>query len=97
MLKMFSMGFNARFYTSHHGPPHPFKLVEAVAVSLTGIHNAMCLSVVNRICIHNGLVVGWLILRQSMSRQIRLGVGDPYEAHGQIYFSILENYFLLFP
>jgi hypothetical protein len=48
------MRFNARFDTSYHGPPHPFKDAGLVADSLTGIHNAMmrCLFVVNRSCIY---------------------------------------------
>jgi hypothetical protein len=38
---MFSMRFNARIDTSHHGPPHPFKDAGVVADSLMDIHNAM--------------------------------------------------------
>jgi hypothetical protein len=47
---MSSMGFNARLDTSHHGPPHPFKVAGEVAVNLTDIRNATfkCLFVVNR-------------------------------------------------
>jgi hypothetical protein len=54
---MSSMRFNARLDTSHRGPPHPFTDAGAVADSLTGIHSAMCLFVVNRTCIHKGLQV----------------------------------------
>jgi hypothetical protein len=38
---MFSMRFNARLDTSHHGPSHPFKDAGVVADSLTDIHNVM--------------------------------------------------------
>jgi hypothetical protein len=51
------MRFNARLDTSHHGRPHPLKDSGAVADSLTGIHSAMCLFVVNRNCIHKDLGV----------------------------------------
>jgi hypothetical protein len=40
---MSSMRFNARLDKSHHGQTHPFRVAGAVADSLTGIHNAMCL------------------------------------------------------
>jgi hypothetical protein len=51
---MSSMRLNEHLDTSHHGPPYQFKFAGVVAVSLTGIHNAMvkCLFVVNRSCIH---------------------------------------------
>jgi hypothetical protein len=42
---------------SHHGPPHPYKGARAVADSLTGIHSAICVCVVNRSCIHKGFQV----------------------------------------
>jgi hypothetical protein len=50
------MKFNALLETSYHGPPHPFKDAGVIAVSLTGIYNAMvkCLFVVNRDFIHKG-------------------------------------------
>jgi hypothetical protein len=56
VLKLFSMGFNARLDTSHHGPPHPFKVAGAVADSLTGIRSAVmeCLSLASRSCIRKG-------------------------------------------
>jgi hypothetical protein len=54
MIKMSSMKFIARLDASHQGPSHPSKDAGVVADSLTGIHNAMCLFVVNRSCIHNG-------------------------------------------
>jgi hypothetical protein len=52
---MSSMRFNARLDTSHHGPPHPRKNAGVVTDSLTGIHNVMCLFIVNRTCIHEGV------------------------------------------
>jgi hypothetical protein len=53
---MSSMGFNALLYTSHHGPPDPFKDAGGVADSLTGTHTAMvkCFFFVNRSRIHKG-------------------------------------------
>jgi hypothetical protein len=53
---MFSMRFHALLDTSHHGPPHPFRVA---ADSLTGIHNAMvkCLFVVNWSCIQKGFYI----------------------------------------
>jgi hypothetical protein len=54
MPKISSMRFNTLLYTSHHGPPHPFKDAGVVADSLTGMRSAMvnCLFVVNRSCIY---------------------------------------------
>jgi hypothetical protein len=52
-----SMRFNAHLDTSHHGPLHPRKNDGLVAVSLTGIHNTMCLFVVKRSFIDKGVYV----------------------------------------
>jgi hypothetical protein len=54
---MSSMKFNARLDTSHHGPPHPFKVSGSVVGSLTGMYNAMVKRplVVNRSRIHKGV------------------------------------------
>jgi hypothetical protein len=56
---MFSMKFNARLDTAHHGPPHPCRDVGIAADSLTGIHNAMVKHpfVVKRSWLHKGFHV----------------------------------------
>jgi hypothetical protein len=56
---MFSMRFNARLDTSHHGQQHSFKDTLIVADSLTGIHNAMVkhLFAINRSCVHRSVYV----------------------------------------
>jgi hypothetical protein len=58
MLKMSSMRFNARLYTSHHGPLQPFKDAGVVADSLRDILNATvkCLFVVDRSCTYKGFL-----------------------------------------